>query len=120
MAKILIVEDLATEARIMMDTATKLGHLCIQASDGEQGLDLARREKPNLILLDVVLPKLDGFNVCRKIKKDPETAGIPVIVVSSKNQESDKFWGLKQGASAYLTKPISVNELSDAISKHIA
>ena len=107
MSKILIVDDLPTEVQLMQQAISQLGHSTIVATDGEQALEMAKREQPDLVLLDVVLPRMDGFQVCRKIKKDALTARIPVILVSSKTQESDKFWGLKQGASAYICKPFA-------------
>lgn len=119
MAKILIVDDLETEIQLMRAAVGQLGHSCVVANDGETGFNAAKKEKPNLILLDVVLPKMDGFQVCRKLKKDPETSAIPVVLVSSKSQESDKFWGLKQGASAYICKPFSPAELADTVAKNL-
>jgi len=119
MSKILIVDDLPTEVRLMQEAISKLGHSTIVATDGEQALEMARRENPDLVLLDVVLPRMDGFQVCRKIKKDAQTAKIPVILVSSKTQESDKFWGLKQGASAYICKPFSAVELADTVTRNL-
>jgi twitching motility two-component system response regulator PilH len=119
MARILIADDLATERAIMQSVVTKLGHSSIIANDGQEALDLAAKEKPDLILLDVVMPKIDGFNACRKLKKDPATANIPVIMVTTKDGESDKFWGEKQGAVAYITKPVSELALTDAIKKHL-
>ena len=119
MAKILIVDDLPTEVHLMREAISKLGHTTLVAVDGEQALEMTKRENPDLVLLDVVLPRMDGFQVCRKIKKDPQTAKIPVILVSSKTQESDKFWGLKQGASAYICKPFDPAELVDTVTKNL-
>jgi twitching motility two-component system response regulator PilH len=119
MGKILIVDDVPTDIEAMRSVCTNAGHTCITASDGDQAFDIAKREKPNLVLLDVVLPKQDGFQVCRKLKKESETAEIPVILVSSKSQESDQFWGMKQGASQYLVKPIVPEALAEAIQKHL-
>ena len=119
MSKILIVDDLPTEVQLMQAAIAKLGHSTIVATDGEQALEMARRENPDLVLLDVVLPRMDGFQVCRKIKKDAQISKIPVILVSSKTQESDKLWGLKQGASAYICKPFSPQELADTVSKNL-
>ncbi len=120
MSKILIVDDLSTEIQVMKTTVGGLGHHVVEARDGEEGIRLAKQEKPDLILLDVVLPKVDGFQVCRRLKKDPETANIPIILVSTKNQESDQFWGIKQGATAYLSKPIDTSALSDNVKKLLA
>jgi twitching motility two-component system response regulator PilH len=119
MSKILIVDDLPTEVQLMQSAIAGLGHSTVVATDGDQALELAKRENPDLVLLDVVLPRMDGFQVCRKIKKDPQTSRIPVILVSSKTQESDKFWGLKQGASAYICKPFSPEELADTVKKNL-
>jgi len=88
MSKILIVDDLPTEVQLMQAAIAKLGHSTIVATDGEQALEMARRENPDLVLLDVVLPRMDGFQVCRKIKKDAQISKIPVILVSSKTQAS--------------------------------
>jgi twitching motility two-component system response regulator PilH len=119
MSKILIVDDLATEQAVMKVIVTKLGHVAITANDGQAGIDAAVKEKPDLILLDVVMPIMDGYTACRKIKKEPATANIPVILVTTKNGESDRFWGLKQGAADYITKPVSEGTLVEAIKKHI-
>lgn len=120
MSKILIVDDLPTEVQLMRSAIASLGHSTVVATDGEEALEMAQREKPDLVLLDVVLPRMDGFQVCRKIKKDAQTAKIPVILVSSKTQESDKFWGLKQGASAYICKPFSPEELAETVAKNLS
>ncbi|EEF62166.1 response regulator transcription factor [Pedosphaera parvula] len=119
MAKILIVDDLPTEVQLMRSAIASLGHSVVVATDGEQAVEMAHRESPDLMLLDVVLPRMDGFQVCRKIKKDPNTSNIQVILISSKTQESDKFWGLKQGANAYIFKPFSPQELVDAVKKNL-
>lgn len=120
MAKILIVDDLPTEVQLMSSAVAGMGHAIIVANDGEQAIEYAKRDQPDLILLDVVLPKMDGFQVCRKLKKDALTSKIPVVLVSSKTQESDKFWGLKQGASAYICKPFSPEALAEAVRKNLS
>ena len=98
MSTILIADDTPSEAALMASVVQSLGHVAQTVADGETCISTAKSIKPALILLDVVMPKLDGFNTCRKIKKDPELAKTPVIMVTSKNQDSDKFWGMKQGA----------------------
>jgi twitching motility two-component system response regulator PilH len=117
MSKILIIDDLATEIQIMKNVVTSLGHIVVAANDGETGYAFAKANKPDLILLDVVMPKMDGFQTCRKIKKDPETAGIPIILVTTKNQDTDRSWGLKQGASDFVSKPFSAQDLGTKITK---
>jgi len=115
MPTILIADDTPSEAALMAGVVQQLGHVAQTVADGEACLTTAKTLKPALILLDVVMPKLDGFNTCRKIKKDPELAKTPVIIVTSKNQESDKFWAEKQGANRYVTKPFTPETLAEAI-----
>ncbi len=117
MAKILVIEDVKTESLIVGKILKSMGHLVIHAENGEDGLALLEKEQPDLVLSDIVMPKMDGFQVCRKIKRGAASSHIPVILVSSKTQESDKFWGLKQGASAYLNKPIQESALIAAVTE---
>ena len=93
----------------------KLGHDCITAEDGAQGVELAKAELPDLILMDVVMPNLNGFQATRAISRHETTSHIPVIMVTTKDQETDKVWGMRQGARGYLTKPFTEGELSDVI-----
>lgn len=119
MATILIADDTPSEAALMARVVEELGHAAQTVADGESCLSTARKLKPALILLDVVMPKLDGYNTCRRLKKDPALAETPVIIVTSKNQESDKFWAEKQGANGYVTKPFTPETLADAIQAHV-
>src|SRR6266550_2959498 len=116
---ILIVEDSATDLRMVTATLQGTGHNIITAVDGEEAILKARKEHPSLVLLDVILPGKNGFQVCRDLKTSPETKDIPVIIISSKNQESDRFWGMKQGAVEYLTKPLVNEELLAAVARYI-
>lgn len=116
---ILIVEDSATDLHIAESVCTSNGYQVITANEGEKAIAMATAHKPNLILLDVILPKQNGYQVCRKLKKTPETADIKVIMVTSKDQPSDKFWGMKQGADDYIFKPYDEDDLLAAIEKHI-
>ena len=115
MPTILIADDTASEAALMASVVEKLGHVSQTVSDGETCISTAKTLKPALILLDVVMPKMDGFKTCRNIRKDPDLAKTPVIMVTSKNQDSDKFWGEKQGANRYITKPFTPETLAEAI-----
>ncbi len=117
MPKVLIVDDSAVERTIIAKVMTALGYTIVEANDGEEGEAKAIALKPDIIVLDVVMPKKDGFQVCRNLKKMPETAKIPVIMITSKNQDSDKFWGMKQGAIAYLVKPFNEEDLVSAVNK---
>ena len=115
MSTILIADDTPSEAALMASVVQSLGHVARTVADGESCLETARTIKPALILLDVVMPRLDGFNTCRKLKQDPELAQTPVILVTSKNSDSDKFWGQKQGADSLVSKPFTPESLADAI-----
>jgi twitching motility two-component system response regulator PilH len=115
MALILIADDSPTEIYVLKKILEKHNHQIIVAEDGEQAVELATSKNPNLILMDVVMPKLNGFQATRKLSKDPATENIPVIIVSSKNQETDKVWGLRQGAKGYLSKPVSEQQLINEV-----
>ncbi len=113
--KILIVDD---EADIVMQLEIRLkasGYETISANDGEEALQKAKEEKPDLILLDVMMPPPNGFQVCRMLKDDPEYNQIPVIMLTAKATESDEFWGIESGADAYVTKPYNAQELTQKI-----
>lgn len=109
--KVLVVDDSPTDRRIAVSVCEEMGFLVDTAAEGEEALVKAAEGNPDLILLDVILPQKNGFQVCRQLKSAPETKTIKVILVTSKSQESDKFWGEKQGADAYLTKPYTDEEL---------
>jgi twitching motility two-component system response regulator PilH len=116
---ILVVDDSPTELKIVTKALESKGYRIVTATDGEEAIKKATVEKPNLILLDVVLPKKNGFQVCRHLKTTPDTKDIKIILITSKNQESDRFWGMKQGADAYMTKPFLDEELLSNISSMV-
>ena len=113
MAQILIVDDSPTEIHVLTTILEKQGHQVITAPNGEEGVATAKAEKPDLILMDVVMPGMNGFQATRTISKDPETSSIPIIIVTTKDQETDRVWGLRQGAKDYVTKPVNETELVD-------
>lgn len=106
MAQILIVDDSPTEIHVLSTLLEKLGHKVTTAENGEAGVAKAKAEKPDLILMDVVMPGMNGFQATRQLSKDGDTSGIPIIIVTTKDQETDKVWGKRQGAKDYLTKPV--------------
>ncbi len=108
---ILIVDDSPTERYYMTDILVKAGFTVVTAENGEEALIKIKASKPQLILMDVVMPGANGFQVTRSIARDPELADVPVIICSSKNQETDRIWGMRQGARDYLTKPVDPQEL---------
>ena len=120
MARILIVDDSPSQLMGIRRIVEGLGHEALTAEDGAAGVEVARRELPDLILMDVVMPNLNGFQATRSITRDPATKHIPVILVTTKDQETDRVWGMRQGARAYLTKPFSETELSETITRAVA
>ena len=119
MPKILVVDDSPTEQRLMVDALKGTDHQIYTADDGEAALEKAATLRPDLILLDVVLPKKNGFQVCRQLKTAPATESIKIVLVTSKTQDSDRFWGLRQGADDYLGKPFDSDELLQIVSKNL-
>ncbi|MBS7456298.1 response regulator [Coralloluteibacterium stylophorae] len=115
MARILIVDDSPSQLAGMKRIVEKLGHEPLCAEDGAAGVEVAKRELPDLILMDVVMPNLNGFQATRSISKDAATGHIPIVLVTTKDQETDKVWGMRQGARAYITKPFNEAQLTEVI-----
>ena len=115
MARILIVDDSPSQLMGIRRIVEKLGHEALTAEDGAAGVEAAKRELPDLILMDVVMPNLNGFQATRSITREPSTKHIPIVLVTTKDQDTDRVWGMRQGAKAYITKPFSETELADII-----
>ena len=111
MARILIVDDSPSQLMGMKRIVEKLGHEAVTAEDGAAGVEAAKTNLPDLILMDVVMPNLNGFQATRAISKEATTAQIPVVLVTTKDQETDKVWGMRQGAKDYIVKPVDPTEL---------
>jgi twitching motility two-component system response regulator PilH len=109
--KILVVDDSKTELYHLSDLLGKRGYRVRTAENGDEALRRLAEETPDLILMDVVMPGQNGFQLTRTITRDPRFVGVPVIMCTSKNQETDKVWGMRQGASDYLVKPVAADEL---------
>jgi twitching motility two-component system response regulator PilH len=116
-AKILVVDDSPTDLRLVAAPLRQSGYLVVTAADGEEALAAALREQPRVVVLDVVLPKKNGFQVCRLLKTAPDTCDIKVLLLTSKNQESDRYWGLRQGADDYMTKPFADEDLLASVAR---
>lgn len=116
MARILIVDDSPSQLMGMKRIVEKLGHEAFTAEDGAAGVEAAKAQLPDLILMDVVMPDLNGFQATRALSKNPSTSHIPIVLVTTKDQETDKVWGMRQGAKAYITKPFTENQLTEIIS----
>lgn len=117
MAKILIVDDSPSQLFSLSKLVTGLGHQVITAEDGASGVAMARSERPDLILMDVVMPELNGYQATRTISRDDQISHIPVVLVTTKNLETDRVWGMRQGARAYVTKPVKEAMLVDTINQ---
>jgi twitching motility two-component system response regulator PilH len=119
MARILIVDDSPSQLMSIRRIVEKLGHDALTAEDGAAGVEAAKRELPDLILMDVVMPNLNGFQATRSITREATTKHIPVILVTTKDQDTDRVWGMRQGARAYITKPFSEAELAEVINQYL-
>jgi twitching motility two-component system response regulator PilH len=109
--KIMVVDDSPTERFFLGGLLSKQGYQVVTAESGEEAISKAKQEKPDLIIMDVVMPGLNGFQATRAISKDDETKDIPVIMCTTKGQETDKVWGMRQGAKDYIVKPVNQDEL---------
>ncbi|PNW56159.1 UNVERIFIED_CONTAM: two-component system response regulator [Euhalothece sp. KZN 001] len=117
MSTVLVVEDSATQRQMISDLLKESGlnASVTSVSDGVEALEHIKTERPDIIVLDIVMPRMNGYEVCRQIKTDPNTENVPVIMCSSKGEEFDKYWGMKQGADAYIAKPFEPTELIGTI-----
>ena len=113
--RILVVEDSPSELELMSYYLTDSGYQIIKASDAKKALEIAVAEKPDVIVTDIVMPEMSGFELCRHLKRNPATATVPIIVCSSKNQPIDRLWAIKQGADFYIIKPYTREQLLNAV-----
>ncbi len=120
MTQIMIVDDSPTDTHLLKKILEKNGFSTLTAADANEGIEVAKREQPDLILMDVVMPGLNGFQATRELTTNPETSSIPVIIVTRKDQQVDRVWGMRQGASNYVTKPVREDALLDLISETLA
>lgn len=111
MSKVLVVEDSVTQREMITDLLKGSGLDVTVASDGVEALSQIADTHPDLVVLDIVMPRMNGYEVCRQIKSNPKTQDIPVVMCSSKGEEFDRYWGMKQGADAYIAKPFQPTEL---------
>lgn len=118
-SKILIVDDSPTEVAVLAALLQGHGFTVVTARDGEAALAVLERERPALVLLDVIMPGGNGFSLCRRIRAHAELGRTPIILVTSKSQPADRFWGLKQGANDYVTKPWDPATLVETVRRHL-
>lgn len=115
MGTILIVEDTHSEMELMSHYLRESGYVVISAGTAKEALDKAIKQAPDVIVTDVVMPGMSGFELCRTLRKHPATERVPIVICSSKGQEIDRLWGMKQGADAYITKPFTREQLIRAV-----
>jgi chemotaxis family two-component system response regulator PixH len=115
MGTILVVEDTLSEMELMSHYLRESGYSVINAVSAKEAINLAIEQKPDVIVTDVVMPGMSGFELCRSLKKHPATEKVPIVICTSKNQEIDRLWGMKQGADAYVTKPFTREQLIRAV-----
>ena len=120
MATVLIIDDSPTELHLFQNMLEKAGFDTLVADSGEEGIRQATTARPDCILMDVVMPGMNGFQATRKLTRDPATSSIPVIMITTKDQETDKIWGMRQGAVEYLVKPVADRELVAKINSVMA
>jgi twitching motility two-component system response regulator PilH len=116
---VLIIDDSLAETRIFTVLLEKHGYQVSVACNGQEGIQVAKARKPDVILMDVVMPLVNGFQATRELTRSPETAHIPIIVCSSKSAETDRLWGMRQGAKAYLVKPVANQLLLDTVARFV-
>jgi twitching motility two-component system response regulator PilH len=115
MGKVLIVEDTLSELELMSHYLRESGYTVINAIGAKEALDKVSEDKPDVIITDVVMPGMSGFELCRRLKTHPATENVPIVICSSKDQEIDRLWGMKQGADAYITKPFTREQILRAL-----
>ncbi|WP_017306564.1 response regulator transcription factor [Spirulina subsalsa] len=115
--KILIVDDLTAELAAIAQAFSPENYHVLQAKDGDQALSLIEQENPDLVILDVIMPKINGFEVIREIRSNPKTEKLPVVFCSQKNTEIDKTWGMDLGADAYVSKPFDPQQLREIVNR---
>ena len=115
---ILVIDDDADQRKLIERVLTASGYRVVTAPDGEAGLDSARSLQPAVILLDVMMPKLNGYQTCRALRQDPATAGTPILMLTTKQEPADEFWASQVGANEFLTKPVDVPTLLAAVSRY--
>lgn len=117
MSTVLVVDDSATLREMISEVLEKSGLKVIQASDGVEGMEQVQANCPDLVVMDIIMPRMNGYELCRWIKNDPKAQNTPVVMCSTKNEDFDRYWGTKQGGDAYITKPFQARELIETVKK---
>ena len=117
MAHILIIDDSPTDVRVFTTLLEKSGHRVSSAASAEAGIALAKRERPDLVIMDVIMPGMNGFQATRTLSREADTSEIPILIVTTKSMETDRVWGLRQGAKDFMVKPVAEQDLLGRINK---
>ena len=115
MANIFIIDDSPTDVRVFTTLLERAGHQVVAVSSAEEGIERVRSDLPDLVIMDVIMPGMNGFQATRTLTRDPVTAAIPVVMITTKSMETDRVWGMRQGARAFITKPVNEKELLTCI-----
>jgi twitching motility two-component system response regulator PilH len=110
-ANILIIDDSPTDVRVFTTLLERAGHAVVAVSTAEEGIERVRADLPQLVIMDVIMPGMNGFQATRTLTRDPVTAAVPIVMITTKSMETDRVWGLRQGARAFITKPVNEKEL---------
>lgn len=116
-AKILIIDDSPTDVRVFTTLLEGAGHTVAAVGTAEEGIERVRADLPDLVIMDVIMPGMNGFQATRTLTRDPNTAAVPIVMITTKSMETDRVWGLRQGARAFITKPVKERELLDCINE---
>jgi len=114
-ANIFIIDDSPTDVRVFTTLLERAGHQVVAVSSAEEGIERVRSDLPDLVIMDVIMPGMNGFQATRTLTRDPVTAAIPVVMITTKSMETDRVWGMRQGARAFITKPVNEKELLTCI-----
>jgi len=117
MSHILIIDDSPTDVRVFTMQLEKAGHQVSSASSAEEGIAMVKEKMPDMVIMDVIMPGMNGFQATRTLNRDPATKDVPILIITTKSMETDRVWGLRQGARDFLTKPVSEKELLARIEK---
>ena len=111
MANILIIDDSPTDVRVFTTLLERAGHRVDAVNNAEDGIERVRVTQPDLVIMDVIMPGMNGFQATRTLTRDPATAGVPIVIITTKSMETDRVWGMRQGAKAFITKPVNEKDL---------
>ncbi|WEN16286.1 response regulator [Rhodanobacter sp. AS-Z3] len=117
MANILIIDDSPTDVRVLTTLLERAGHQVAAVNTAEDGIERVRGDLPDLVIMDVIMPGMNGFQATRTLSRDPLTQNVPIVMITTKSMETDRVWGLRQGARAFITKPVNEKELLSCINE---